>query len=320
MNLVYMKKKSLFAFLKILFIVLIILIILFNPKMTGNVIFNLEEFNFNFSNIILFISLFGLVFVLSLEKHLNEEEYAVEKDEYRGIKYRLCRAENDKGRVVLIAPGMGLNQLDSNKAIRALAEQLARKGISSISFEIQKGDEAPSPRRVVTGYLSMARLAKEQGYNQIHGIYGSSLSAGPALVAAGRLNVKKIALRAPLVYFHELFDEAVKTKGGKLENALKSWRKKGRIPKGESTIPYGLYKQFADADVNKVARRLKDARVEITHGTRDETVPIKYAEKAYEKLREAGANVRLDRIEGAGHEFNDNQQRYAIKRLRKSLT
>lgn len=288
--------------------------------MTGNSIFNLGNFNFNFSGMLLFISLFGLIFVFSLEKHLSEEEYTTERGEYRGIKYKIYRAENDKGRVVLIAPGMGPRELESSSTIKVLAEQLARKGVSSISFEIQQDEEAPPPRRIIEDYLSMAQLAKKEGYDNIYGLYGSSLSAGPALVAAGKLGVKHIALRAPLVYFHELFSEAVTQRGGKLEDALGEWRKKGRIPKGRNTVPYELYEQFAETDVSKVADRLKGTRIEITHGTKDDVVPIKYVEKACEKLKEAGAYVRFDRIEGAGHDFDRSQQKYAVRRLRKSLT
>lgn len=310
--------QRVYFYLKIFLTVAIIIALFSNPKLTGNSILNIENFELNFSKILIMALFLGLILVFALEKIVEGDNTEIKKGEYHKIQYKFYHVPKSR-RVILVAPGIGAKGLESDNATKVLAERLARRGISSIAFEIQRDENAPSPRRVVMDYLAMGNLAKKLGYSQVHGIYGSSLSGGPALVAAGRLGIKNIALRSPLVYFHELFNEVVKSKGGKPEEATEGWKKARRITKGEITLPYGLYEQFAKTDVDKVVNKLKGARIEITHGTNDEMVPIQYAEKAYQKLKDAGINVRLDKIEGAKHDYNRQHQKYALRRLTKSL-
>jgi uncharacterized protein (UPF0297 family) len=222
---------------------------------------------------------------------------------YEGIPYTFYNTGNPFNQIAFIAPGMGGTRNDEER--RTVAEALLERKVSSLCFDIQDGQTAPTVEEIVNRYQAMDEFAREKSYSPGTLVFGTSLSGLPAAVAASKIGADELRLKSPLVYFAEMLEKKLGREG------LAAWRERGYIEKDGNKLPWELYRQWASVDVEEVAQTLADngTNVRIVQGSGDEMVPPHYTQRFYNLLREKGANADLRVIEHADHEYTDPAHR-----------
>lgn len=206
--------------------------------------------------------------------------------------------ESDSERIALIAPGMGGSRKDD--VIKTLAQRLGEERISSVCFDIQDNEEVLPVEEIVERYQKMGEFVRGKGYQPGQtGVFGTSLSGLPAVIAASEMGSESLGLKSPLLYF----DEMVEGKIG--EEGLRAWKRKGCIEKDGNKLPYELYEQWKSVDKKELAGSLarNQTQVRIVQGGADTRVPLPFTRKFYDLLRGQGADVDMRVIDEADHEY-----------------
>jgi hypothetical protein len=317
-----MEKRRIFIFLEILFIVLIAFTILVNPILTGNVILNINNTQFNLFTELIVLFLFGLILVFSLEKTLVKKDVGrdIEEGIYKGVHYIFQKVDGEK--IALVISGICLGR-KNRKIGEAIANELAKEGLSSIMYEVQKDEKIPTLGQMTRDTRLMNNLAKKKGFEKgAYSVIGHSLSGYIPLIAASNMKgVKEIVLVSPLTDFADM----ARKKGDK--KTFESWREKGHERYGGLSFPWALYEQFERRALNsdkfkKIAERLKENSTEvgIIHGDRDTLIPLDYSEKLYDALKNSGVDVELDVLKGAKHIYKGSHFKKYIEHIGEYLS
>lgn len=137
-----------------------------------------------------------------------------------------------------------------------------------------KSTGKPTPSGIITDALAMYDYLLQKGYKPDNiSVYGRSLGGGIALELASRVPVRSVVIQSSFYSLRDL--------------------KAIHIPKLPSILVKGNFLNSKDL--------IKDVHVPvlISHGTKDEKVPLDHAFRLYEK---ANNPKKLILLEGAGHE------------------
>ncbi len=189
-----------------------------------------------------------------------------------------------------------------------VAQMLAEKGFAALRFDFYGCGESGGDFENVTVSRFVADLEGAMDYVKVRVkmdkliVYGSSLGGMVALLgAAKRKDIRALVLRAPLSDFSGLWK-------GMAGNRMGEWERKGFLDMElfgiKFRLGYGFYRDAAHINVHEMAKKITAPAI-IFHGDRDSVVPLEQSRRLAASL----ANSRLVVFEGAGHRFEEGEEK-----------
>jgi len=207
----------------------------------------------------------------------------------------------------------GFGNTKSDKKFVRLARALVKNKIAGWRFDFtgcgdSAGDFAKTTIKQQIADLDQAvkflLQQKNIDKNQIS-LLGHSLGGVIIALYAAQNNfpAKNLVLWAPAFNQKELFK--LWGSGGQLAK----WKKQGFIIRKENKIGLAYLQENENQDYSSITAKIK-APILIIHGTKDETVPIKFSKKLTQNFK----NVKLKIMPQADHKFEDyNIQERLVK-------
>lgn len=209
----------------------------------------------------------------------------------------------------------GFSSGRNRETTRVLAEELSRRGINSIRFDMAGcgqsegylGDQTLTLN--VSDLESVYAYCKELGYERIS-IFGSSYGGLNAIAFAFKeKNIFRVGLKAPVSSLHDVWLNKLG------EDTFNAWETDGFIeyvsPSGDVfKIKHDFYLDSKKYDIYNQAKDI-DIPTLIIHGDYDKTVDIKQSKKIVENLSQGSLIV----IEGAGHDLAIDGDRMQVTKM-----
>jgi len=208
--------------------------------------------------------------------------------------------------VVVFFHGFTGHKIEVRRMFVRAARQLAAKGIAALRFDFRgSGDsEGDFSQMRVPGLVADARAAlafarELPGVDPARmGIVGFSMGGMiGASVLAVELSLRAAVLWSPVAHPGALVDDLRSdwTGGGS---------RRGMIDLGGWSVSRAFMSEYAGTKPLEAFETSRvTARVLLIHGNDDEVVPVGHSYDYQNALRGAGARVKLQVMEGAGHTF-----------------
>jgi len=249
--------------------------------------------------------------VVTEEKSINDQVLQIHNK--REIIYGHVYTSKEKVTkrpIAIVSHGLGGNYQE----LENYARNLAKKGYLAYAFDFPGGSSngqskglSQTQMSIYTeeqDLLAIIKTLRRRGdvdKNNILLVGGSQGGVVSALTASQHPDyIKGLALMYPAFSI--------------THDAQEKYSSVDKVPQETDIFGFSVgktyYQKLLNIDITKVATKYKGP-VLIVHGTDDDIVPIKYVQQAADNF----SNVDFEKLSGAGHGFEGNDQQKALKFL-----